>query len=236
MDDGGRNMTDIWGIVVAAGQSRRMGSINKIWMPFHGRPVLQWTLARLHQAGVTQGVLVIQAADIARAEALLKENHWPGWWVTAGGSERYLSVLAGLKALGPRSPDEVILVHDAARFLVSSEVVARVVEKVREIGAAIPAMPVVDTVKTVADGRIQKTVPRNALVLAQTPQGFFYRILVESYRQWSGGVPTDDAEVVEQAGYPVFVVAGDARNQKLTVPEDIPLFERWLGAPDGGQT
>lgn len=223
-------MTATQAIIVAAGTSQRMGGTNKIWMNFEGRSVLEWTLTRFVEAGVDCGVVVAQAVDHAAVVTLLHKMSLPGMRVAHGGSERYLSVMAGLSELTAAAPDDVVLIHDAARFLVPMLLIRRVIAATEEYGAALPVIEMVDTVKSVGpDGLVKRTVPRRPLGLAQTPQGFRKRLIEEAYAQWeSATVPTDDAEVAERAGIKVRAVTGDRLNQKLTQPQDVYWFDAVL--------
>lgn len=206
-----------------------MGGLNKIWLPFDGRPVLEWTLRRFMEAGVTQGVVVAQRVDHAKVRSLFKHLGLSDMTVVSGGSERYLSVMAGLGALKGEA-DDVVLIHDAARFLVPMLLIRRVVAAAQEYGAALPVTEVVDTVKAIGpDGLVKRTVPRRPLGLAQTPQAFKKALIESAYGRWDGStVPTDDAEVAERFGVHVRAVPGDRLNQKLTRPEDVVWFEAVL--------
>ncbi len=202
-----------------------MGGNPKIWMTFQGRPVIEWTLRRFQEADVRQGVVVARQDDLTRVAEVLADLEL-AYQTTAGGSERYLSVRRGLQALGEISPKSVVLIHDAARFLTPKSLIRRVADQASIHGAALPVLEVPDTVKRVEEsGQVESTVPRDCLRLAQTPQGFHYEIIVEAYRRLSGPlVPTDDAEVAERAGFPVWTVAGDPMNVKLTRPEDARIM------------
>jgi 2-C-methyl-D-erythritol 4-phosphate cytidylyltransferase len=223
-------LTETYVIIVAAGTSQRMGGINKIWMPFEGHPVLQWTLQRFVEAGVHHGVVVAQPSDHEAVRRLFKTMELDQMTVVAGGAERYLSVMAGLSALTQAGAQDVVLIHDAARFLVPMLLIRRVIAAAEEYGAALPVIDVVDTVKSVGpDGLVKRTVPRHPLGLAQTPQGFRKGLIERAYRSWgNASVPTDDAEVAEHIGVRVRAVPGDRINQKLTQPEDVAWFEVML--------
>ena len=129
-----------------------------------------------------------------------------------------------------------MLVHDAARPLVSAEIIAAVASAAAEHGAALPVLPIVDTVKRVRDGRAESTLDRSELFAAQTPQGFRLDVLIRAYAdaESAGLTLTDEAQAVERLGGPVAAVAGAARNRKLTTPEDLRWAERLLEseAPD----
>ena len=139
-----------------------------------------------------------------------------------GGAERHLSALNGLESLAPLAPTTV-LIHDAARPIVDSALIERVIAAVQSDGAdgAIPALPVSDTLKRVDNGgRIEDTVDRTALWRAQTPQGFRFEAILEAHRARAQALPTDDAAVMEAHGGAVSVVLGDERNIKVTTEPD----------------
>jgi 2-C-methyl-D-erythritol 4-phosphate cytidylyltransferase len=148
--------------------------------------------------------------------------------LVAGGEERQDSVRRGLEALGDA---DVVLVHDAARPLVPRRVIDAVIDATLRSGAAVPVVPVADTVKRVeSDGAVGETLPRDDLRLAQTPQGFRTGLLRAAYAraEREGFRGTDDASVVERAGGRVVVVPGSPRNLKITTPEDLRLAEALL--------
>ena len=144
----------------------------------------------------------------------------------AGGATRQESVRLGLEALAAHEPD-VVLVHDAARPFIPPGTVPALLEALRGSPGAIPAMPVADTLKRAADGRIAATVPREGLFRAQTPQAFQFPLLLALHRA-SGVGATDDASLLEAAGHAVAVVAGSDDNIKLTYKEDLVRLERVL--------
>jgi 2-C-methyl-D-erythritol 4-phosphate cytidylyltransferase len=147
-----------------------------------------------------------------------------------GGEDRQASVAAGLAVLGDV---DLILVHDAARPLVEEATIAAVIEAAGRSGAAVPALPIHDTVKEVgAEGRVKGTPPRAALVLAQTPQGFRADLLRRAHAeaQAAGVRATDDASLVERLGEPVLVVPGRRSNLKITTREDLLIAEAILQA------
>jgi len=145
-----------------------------------------------------------------------------------GGEHRQHSVANALKAVSAAA-DDVILVHDAVRPFVTAEIIDDVIEAAKKHGAAIAGMPASDTVKQVdrtADGAlITATIPRERVVMAQTPQGFRYGILKKAFDEAAadGFMGTDEASLVERAGGPVAVVMGSSRNLKITTPSDMEL-------------
>lgn len=207
-------------VIVAGGTGSRMGSgPPKQYLDLLGVPVLLWSVrAFLSHPGVARVVVVLPPAD---AESPPRWLDGLPLTVVAGGAERGDSVRAGLDALP--TGDGTVLVHDAARPLVTHEVITRVLEAARE-GGAIAAMPVVDTVKAADErGVVTRTVDRSGLWLAQTPQGFPLSRLLEVHRRAAadGVSTTDDAGLFERYGLPVNVVEGSARNVKITRAEDL---------------
>ncbi len=207
-----------------------------------GRSVLERTLTAFdsHPA-LTAIVLVAGAEELERvrqvAAAFPKVVA-----VVSGGETRAESVRCGLEALPPEI--EIVLVHDAARPLISATVIESVIRASVQVGAAVPGLPLSDTVKRVdGEGMVRATLPRtaevNGVVLSgltsiQTPQGARVAVLRDAYARYDfarQGEPTDEASLIEAAGGAVAVVAGDPTNLKITRPEDIALAERLIAKP-----
>jgi 2-C-methyl-D-erythritol 4-phosphate cytidylyltransferase len=153
--------------------------------------------------------------------------------VVEGGDTRQESVAHALAVL-PAGDDDIVLVHDAVRPLIDAATIERTIDAVAENGAAIVGLPAVDTIKQVertAHGAlITSTIPREYVVLAQTPQGFLYGLLRRAFAEATadGFVGTDEASIVERAGHPVAVVHGSQVNLKITQPGDLELAEFYL--------
>ena len=214
-------------IVVAAGSSARMGGSDKLLEPIGDRPLLAHTLAAL-AASPHIGTMVV-VTTTARRRALEADGlsmDRPVVFVE-GGARRQDSVRAGFDALEAAEPDpdggRVVLVHDGARPLVSTDLIAAVVEATERHGAAIPVVPVSDTLKRIAAGRIEATVERRDLGAAQTPQGVRRGILRDALAGPSAGegIWTDEASLLEACRIPVHAVPGDPANFKVTVPADL---------------
>ncbi|MBK9068703.1 MAG: 2-C-methyl-D-erythritol 4-phosphate cytidylyltransferase [Gemmatimonadetes bacterium] len=224
---------DVGVVIVAAGQGTRLGAgVPKQYLPLGGVPMLLRALRPFtSHPEVAHTVVVLPAADAAHPPAWLAEVLGDTLSVTAGGAERRDSVACGLAALPAACA--VVLVHDAARPFVDQAIISAVAAVARTGEGAVPAIPVGDTLKQVAageGGRILRTVPRDGLFRAQTPQGFPRRVLQEAHARAprGGGAATDDALLVEQAGVPVRVVPGSARNFKITTEDDLRIAERLL--------
>jgi 2-C-methyl-D-erythritol 4-phosphate cytidylyltransferase/2-C-methyl-D-erythritol 2,4-cyclodiphosphate synthase len=211
-------------VVVAAGRGLRAGGdwFPKQYRALAGEPVIRASLKMLAQhPGVGMVQPVIHPDDIALFEAASE-----GLGVLPpvfGGATRQASVRAGLEALSERRPD-IVLVHDAARPFASAALVSRGIDAARAEAAAIPALPIADTVKTVdAEGAVTGTIERATLRLVQTPQAFDFAALLSLHRKaLAAGREdfTDDAALAEWGGLKVATFAGEAANVKLTTPED----------------
>lgn len=221
-------------IVVAAGASRRMGGRDKLHASIGGRPVLAWSLDALVRAPGVERIVVVTAP--ARVGDLRARPWLPASVVevVAGGERRQDSVAAGFQALervAPAADDRVVLVHDGARPLVSPGLIGRVAAAVAEHGAAIPVVPVAETLKRVTEGLVQATVERTALAAAQTPQGATRGILREAYRRFPPGGPetwTDEAALLEACRIAVHAIPGETSNLKVTLAEDLLRAEASL--------
>ena len=212
-----------------------MGSVDKVFVPLAGVPLIARTL-RAFQAcpAVSRLVLVLAHENLERGRSLAAEGGFGKVSaVCAGGPRRQDSVRLGLEALRRRSGQALgecdwVAVHDGARPLVTQALIERALEAARETGAAVPALPIVDTVKeTGAGGSIVRTVDRGRLWAAQTPQVFRYDLLLRAHREIERDV-TDDAAMLEALGLPVKVFPGERRNIKITTPEDLELAEAIL--------
>lgn len=211
-------------VVVAAGSSTRMGGTDKLLADVGGRPLLAWTLAAFDAAPDIERIVVTAAADgvaaLSAAPWLPAKVHA----VVAGGDRRQVSVAAGVAALPGTADDRVLLIHDGARPLVSSRLIEDVIRATIAYGAAIPVVPVSETLKRLDGDRVGATVDRSTLVAAQTPQGVRAGLLRAAYRRYPPSGPetwTDEASVLEACTIPVHVVDGDPGNVKVTLPADL---------------
>jgi 2-C-methyl-D-erythritol 4-phosphate cytidylyltransferase len=223
-------------ILPAAGLGTRMaGPQPKQFLILDGLPILVHSLrAFAGVARVTAIYVAVRKPEMERVEAQITEFGFAGRVrVVEGGDNRQESVLHALSAL-PAEPDDIVLVHDAVRPLIDAATIERTIDAVAEYGAAIVGMPAVDTIKQVertAHGAlITSTIPREYVVLAQTPQGFRYGLLQRAFAEATadGFIGTDEASVVERAGNPVAVVHGSQVNLKITQPGDLELAEFYL--------
>lgn len=220
-------------IVVGAGRSERMHGVDKIFAELDGRPVLSYSLAAFSACRqVSVIVVVLNAGQVERGNRLVGERRWSKVCaVVPGGDRRQDSVLAGLQAL-PMT--DYVVVHDAARPLVTTDLIQRGLDEAVKSGAAVAAVPVTDTIKRVGDdGTVQGTLARDHLWAAQTPQVANRQVLQTAYDyvQRLGVTVTDEAAMIELAGHPVTVFTGSHRNLKITTPVDLAIAAALLGVP-----
>ena len=214
------------GIVVAAGRSSRMDGTDKLAADVGGRPLLAWTLDAIASAPEIERLVVVTSPE--RRTEVAGASWLPDKVVdvVAGGTRRQESVFAGFDAFDRIGADEMapVLVHDGARPLVRAELVGAVVRATARHGAAIPVVPVAETLKRIDGDRVGATVERDGLGAAQTPQGIRRGLLREAYRRYPPGAPetwTDEAALLEACGVPVHLVPGDPENLKVTLPGDL---------------
>jgi 2-C-methyl-D-erythritol 4-phosphate cytidylyltransferase len=225
-------------VIVAGGTGTRMGAeIPKQFLPLVGRPLLMHTIERFAGAlPEAERAIVLPAEWIARWAALCEEHGFEvAHTAVAGGTNRFESVRNALAALGDC---DCIGVHDGVRPIVSAELIRRVREEALRSGAAIPVVPLADSLREVVfrgesrnsgGARGSKPVDRSRLRAVQTPQFFRASLLRSAYEQDYSPAFTDDASVVEAAGHPVTLVEGDPANLKITTPIDLAVAETLLG-------
>jgi 2-C-methyl-D-erythritol 4-phosphate cytidylyltransferase len=223
---------DVGVVIVAAGRGVRLGgSQPKQYLPIAGIPMLLWAIRPFScHPEVRQVVVVLPADDAAAPPDWLASHLGEGLRVVGGGAERSDSVANGLGALDAACG--IVLVHDAARPFVTRDVLDAVIAAARAGEGAVPAVPVADTLKQSDDGgHVARTVTRDGLWRAQTPQGFPRALLAQAHAQAKadGVSGTDDASLVERLGGRVRLVAGDPRNLKITTADDLALAEALAG-------
>jgi 2-C-methyl-D-erythritol 4-phosphate cytidylyltransferase len=210
-------------VIAAAGESRRMGGVDKVFAPLGGKPILARVIETFQKCKlIDQIVVVVNAKNIEKCCQLVAEGRWHKVSdVCAGGKRRQDSVAAGLKKLDC----EWVVIHDGARPLVTKGLIEGGIKAAQETGAAVVAIPVTDTIKIADDDRIvHQTPPRQNLWAVQTPQVFSLKIITRAYEQ-IGGEVTDDASLVEGLGYKVKLYMGSYDNIKITSPHDLALAE-----------
>lgn len=229
------SLPSVAALVVAAGRGLRAGGdLPKQYRRLAGLPVLRRSLLPfLAERAVTHVVVVIGTGDEAcYADAVAGFPSGKLLGPVTGGATRQDSVRLGLQALAAAGFEGTVLVHDAARPFASRTLIERAIETARSSSAAIPALPVTDTIKRMdGKGHIVETPPRDQLVSVQTPQAFAFRLLLAAHEAAAAAAVaglTDDAALIEWAGHRVTTFPGEAMNVKLTHPEDFALAEERL--------
>jgi 2-C-methyl-D-erythritol 4-phosphate cytidylyltransferase len=215
-------------IIPAAGLGTRMKSASpKQFLALEGVPIVIHTLRKFARCALIQEIIVpLREADSARLEGLLKQEGLADRVrMVPGGTYRQDSVYNGFCQVAPDT--DVVVVHDAVRPFVEVDLIGAVINEAYAKGSAILAVPCVDTIKQVEKNLVTATLPRDKIVLVQTPQAFRYALLKEAFERARSDnfFATDEASLVERLGYEVTVVRGNERNIKITKPSDLPLAE-----------
>lgn len=214
-------------LLVAAGSSTRMGNdMPKPYLQLEGEPMLRRTVKIFLEHPQVDGVRVV-----------IRREHHPYYKKAVdgltlfpcviGGDSRQESVRLGLESISHRKPKRV-LVHDIARPLTSHALITQVIQSLGAHQAAIPGLPITDTVKRAKDKIVSETIARDHLFAIQTPQGFAFDALLDAHRKFRGEQLTDDAALAEKAGIPVAIIPGDPDNNKITTAKDFERMQTML--------
>jgi 2-C-methyl-D-erythritol 4-phosphate cytidylyltransferase/2-C-methyl-D-erythritol 2,4-cyclodiphosphate synthase len=218
-------------IIAAGGAGLRLGAgVPKQLLEVGETSILQRSVSAFGDHPEVDEIIVVLPPDLVRVPPIEPGDGW-GFEVVAGGARRQDSVANGFRAISPKA--EIVLIHDAARPLVTNDLISRTIQAAVRHGAAIAAQPVSDTVKRVSrtqDGvAIVETIPRESIFLAQTPQGFRVDVLRDAIALGESGVEaTDEAALAERAGHAVHIVEAPAKNLKITTAEDLVEARRRL--------
>jgi 2-C-methyl-D-erythritol 4-phosphate cytidylyltransferase/2-C-methyl-D-erythritol 2,4-cyclodiphosphate synthase len=222
-------------IIAAGGRGQRLAAdLPKQLLMLGGRTILERSVDAFVASDRIDEIVVVVPQEVADAPPRYLRGVRKPLTVVAGGERRQDSVAIGFAAVGGRA--DVIVVHDAARPFVTPDLIERTIDAAVKFGAAIPALASRDTIKEVGLGAgrehfVERTLPRDGLVLVQTPQAFTVAVLGEAVALGRRGIEaTDEASLAEQAGYRVRLVEGDPRNIKITVPADLELARRLTAA------
>ena len=214
-------------VLPAGGLGKRMGgNIPKQLMLLGGKPVYRYCLETFLRMDEIAEVVMAVPADWK--DHFEKDFSHPKLKIVVGGAERWQSVENGVNAL--TSSAEYALVHDVARPFISEEIIRNVCNTLVEKGSCLVAKPAVDTIKIARDGKVESTIDRNTVWLAQTPQAASIALLKKLYARIAAEpldfTPTDEASILEYFGENVYIVKGNAANDKLTTPEDFEIFTK----------
>ena len=214
-------------LIVAGGRGSRVGGVPKQYRKLAGEPIIARTVRAFATALPDAAIQTVIAAgdEMSYRDAVSGLTGGHGLPAVIGGATRQESVRAGLEALARLRPAHV-LIHDAARPFVTPEVIAAARKAAAIHGAAVPGVPVTDTVKVIdANGAVRETPDRAGLRAIQTPQAFRFDLILEAHRAQAGAQLTDDGAVAEAAGHTVHVFEGDAQNVKITTTDDLATAE-----------
>ncbi len=199
-------------IIVAAGKGIRAGGkVPKQWRTIAGKPVIDWSIDAFKNHKLIDHVIVVVPAgkSLNRKDVIY----------CTGGSSRSLSVYNGLKAAKHLSPEKV-LIHDVARPAVSENIITDVISEINDETGAAPGLAITDAIWKVSNGEIEKTLDRNFIFRAQTPQGFPYLKIFEAHKKLSDEWAFDDVELAKKFGLNIILKNGNEENIKITTPED----------------
>jgi 2-C-methyl-D-erythritol 4-phosphate cytidylyltransferase / 2-C-methyl-D-erythritol 2,4-cyclodiphosphate synthase len=219
-------------VIVAAGSSQRMSGVDKLGAILGGRPLLAWSVESMAAARTVRRVVVVAAADRVQELSAAEWLRAVPATVVVGGDTRSASVLAGVRACHA----DVVLVHDGARPLVSPALADAVAAAAAEHGAAIPTVPISDSLKTLSGTSITAGIERDGLVWAQTPQGARRGLLLDAFAAAGGLSFSDEAGLLQAHGVAVVAVPGEATNIKVTRPDDLALVRAIARARSGAAT
>ena len=224
-------------ILAAAGRGDRLGQPKQL-LDIAGKPMSAWSLELFESMANIDAVYIACEADQRGRFEALGARYAPTKTraVVSGGATRQASVYAALSSI-PQAP-AFVFVHDGARPFLSRDVLGRVIAAAQRTGAAIAAIPVKDTIKLASGQSIERTLSRDSLWSAQTPQAFAYELFVAAHAKAiaDGYVGTDDAELVERMGSPVELVMGSYGNIKITTPEDLELARQLASNAEAART
>jgi len=219
-------------IIVAAGSGSRMKGVDKVFEIINGHPILSYTVETFERcASIDQIVIVLSRQNLKAGRELVTKRGWKKIVsVCEGGKLRQDSVRLGLSNV---SDCEWVIVHDGVRPCITQDLIMRCLDSSKDYDSSIAAVPVKDTIKSVSSltnsdcVEVESTLPRNGLWIAQTPQMFRYKLLLEAHQNAKGNF-TDDAAMIEAIGGRVGVVMGSYGNIKITTQEDLVILEHFL--------
>ena len=207
-------------IIVAAGKGKRAGGkVPKQWRKIAGKLVVDWSIDAFKNHSLVDFVIVVLPPN--------QNLHRNDVMTCVGGKSRSLSVYNGLIAAKSLSPDKV-LIHDVARPAVSENIITDIITEINEETGAAPGLPITDALWQISDGEVEKTLDREFILRAQTPQGFPYSKILEAYERQSDEGAFDDVELARKSGLKVMLKDGHKDNMKITTPEDFSKMSKIL--------
>lgn len=209
-------------IIPAGGTSSRFGNKNKLLEKINGKEVIKYTVQAFENSNVDEIIICANVSIIEELQKILKDCRKVK--IIEGGETRQASVFNGLKA----SECDYVLIHDAARPMITTDLVNQTIEMVKDKNALTVATKTIDTIKEVEDGKITRTIDRAKLYNTQTPQAFKYELIKDAHTKLYGKNFTDDAGMLEELGETVYILNGSYKNIKITTQNDIDIAKTYL--------
>lgn len=209
-------------IIPAGGTSSRFGNKNKLLEKINGKEVIKYTVQAFENSNVDEIIICANVSIINELQEILKDCRKVK--IIEGGETRQASVFNGLNA----SECDYVLIHDAARPMISADLVNQTIEMVKDKNALTVATKTIDTIKEVEDGKIVRTIDRAKLYNTQTPQAFKYELIKNAHTKLYGQNFTDDAGMLEEFGQTVYILNGSYKNIKITTQNDIDIAKTYL--------
>lgn len=209
-------------VIPAGGTSSRFGNKNKLLEKINGKEVIKYTVQAFENSNVDEIIICANVSIIEELQEILKDCRKVK--IIEGGETRQASVFNGLKA----SECDYVLIHDAARPMITTDLVNQTIEMVKDKNALTVATKTIDTIKEVEDGKITRTIDRAKLYNTQTPQAFKYELIKDAHTKLYGKNFTDDAGMLEELGETVYILNGSYKNIKITTQNDIDIAKIYL--------
>lgn len=214
--------TKVNAIIPAGGTSSRFGNTNKLLEKVHEKEVIKYTIDAFDKSNADEIIICANISIIDTLKNMFKD--YKKVKVIEGGQTRQASVYNGLKS----SDCDFVLIHDAARPMISTDLINSAIDMVKTKKALTVATKTIDTIKEVVDGKIIRTIDRSKLYNTQTPQAFEYNLILSAHEKLSGQNFTDDAGMLEELGYDVYILNGSYKNIKITTQNDIDIAKVYL--------
>lgn len=214
--------TKINAIIPAGGTSTRFGNTNKLLEKINNKEVIKYTIDAFEASNIDEIIICANISIIDYLKEIFKD--YQKIKIIEGGQTRQASVFNGIKA----SECQYVLIHDGARPMVTTDLINTVIEMVKDKKALTTATKTIDTIKEVVDGKIIRTIDRSKLYNIQTPQAFEYNLIKQAHEKLIGQNFTDDAGMLEELGFDVYILNGSYKNIKITTQNDIDVAKIYL--------
>ncbi len=209
-------------IIPAGGTSSRFGNKNKLLEKINGKEVIKYTIDAFEASNVDEIIICANITIVDELKNIFKD--YKKVRIIEGGETRQASVFNGLKS----AECDYVLIHDGARPMITTDLINSAIEMVKDKKALTAATKTIDTIKEVVDGKIIRTIDRSKLYNTQTPQAFEYNLIKRAHEKLAGHSFTDDAGMLEELGYDVYILNGSYKNIKITTQNDIDVAKTYL--------